>query len=201
VGRPTAFLDRDGTVNVKAPEGDYITAPDQVRLLPAAAAAVRRLNDLDALVVIVTNQRGIALGRMTGDDLAGVHRRLQELLDEQAGAHVDAFFACPHDHGECDCRKPQPGLLQAALSAFPDIDVGRSVLIGDAPSDVAAGERAGVAALQIGRDAPDLNVAVARAVEAGLLVTGAPARGGTGAHTRVGMSAPARVATDEPARA
>lgn len=174
--RPAAFLDRDGTVNVKAPEGDYITSPDQLRLLPEAAAAVRRLNDLDALVIVVTNQRGIALGRMTGEDLAGVHTRLQELLAEQAGAHVDAFFACPHDHGECDCRKPAPGMLRAALEAFPDIAVDRSVLIGDAPSDVAAGERAGVTALQIGPDAPDLNLAVARAIERGLLASDEPAR-------------------------
>jgi D-glycero-D-manno-heptose 1,7-bisphosphate phosphatase len=174
--RPAAFLDRDGTINVKAPEGDYITAPEQVRLLPAAALAIRRLNDLGALVIVVTNQRGIALGRMTGDDLAGVHRRLEVLLAERAGAHIDAFFTCPHDHGQCECRKPQPGMLRDAMCAFPDIDVDRSVLIGDTPSDVAAGERAGVAALQIGRDAADLGTAVAHAVRDGLLGTSEPAR-------------------------
>ena len=174
--RPAAFLDRDGTINVKAPEGDYVTAPDQVRLLPTAATAVRRLNDHGALVIVVTNQRGIALGRMTGEDLDRVHQRLQDLLSEQAGARVDAFFACPHDHGQCDCRKPQPGMLRAALRVFPDIDVDGSVMIGDAPSDVAAGERAGVAGLQIGRDAPDLDLAVASAIERGLLATTEPAR-------------------------
>ncbi len=174
--RPAAFLDRDGTINVKAPEGDYITAPDLVRLLPAAAAAVRRLNDLGALVLVVTNQRGIALGRMTAGDLAGVHRRLQELLAKEAGAHVDAFFACPHDHGECECRKPQPGMLRDAMCAFPDIDAGRSVLIGDAPSDIAAGERAGLPAVQIGRHAADLGAAVAQAVDRGLLTTTGPSR-------------------------
>jgi D-glycero-D-manno-heptose 1,7-bisphosphate phosphatase len=175
VARPAAFLDRDGTINVKAPEGDYITAPDQVRLLPAAAAAVRRLNDLGALVIVVTNQRGIALGRMTGEDLTGVHERLQALLAEQAGAHIDAFFACPHDRGQCECRKPEPGMLRDAMHAFPDIDAGRSVLIGDAPSDVAAGQRAGLAALQIGRDAADLSAAVTRAVDNGLLAISEPA--------------------------
>jgi D-glycero-D-manno-heptose 1,7-bisphosphate phosphatase len=178
--RGAAFLDRDGTINVKAPEGDYITAPEQVRLLPGAAAAVRRLNDLGALVVVVTNQRGISLGRMTAGDVQDVHARLSGLLAGQAGAHVDAFFVCPHDHGQCDCRKPHPGLLRAAVRRFPKIDVDGSILIGDAPSDVAAGERFGVRSLQLGRDAADLAEAVQYAVRAGMIATAEPVRCGRG---------------------
>jgi D-glycero-D-manno-heptose 1,7-bisphosphate phosphatase len=170
-GRGAAFLDRDGTINVKAPEGDYITAPEQVRLLPGAARAIRQLNDLGALVVVVTNQRGISLGRMTADDLHNVHERLSAMLAARAGARVDAFFFCPHDHGQCDCRKPHPGMLRDAVDHFPEIDLDASVLIGDAPSDVAAAERFGVRSLQLGHGTRDLADAVEHAVRTGMLVT------------------------------
>ena len=159
-GRAAAFLDRDGTINVKAAEGEYVTTPGELRLLPGAADAVRRLNDAGALVVVVSNQRGISLGRMTEGDLAAVHARLSDLLDTAAGGHVDAFMHCPHDVGECDCRKPGIGMLLGALRAFPDIDAARSVLIGDSESDVEAGRRFGVRSLQLGVDAPDLATAV-----------------------------------------
>lgn len=170
--RRALFLDRDGTINVKAPEGDYITAPDQVRLLPGAAAAIRRANAQGALVIVVTNQRGIALGRMTAADLEAVHHRLAQLLAEEAGATIDAFFVCPHDEGTCDCRKPRPGLLQQALRRFPEIDVERSALIGDTPGDVAAGTAAGLRSLQLGVDAADLPAAVRQALDAPLAGSG-----------------------------
>lgn len=159
-GRAAAFLDRDGTINVKAAEGEYVTNPGELRLLPGAADAVRRLNDAGALVVVVSNQRGISLGRMTEGDLAAVHARLSDLLDAAAGGHVDAFMHCPHDVGECDCRKPGIGMLLGAAREFPDIDPARSVLIGDSESDVEAGRRFGVRSLQLGVDAPDLSTAV-----------------------------------------
>ena len=159
-GRAAAFLDRDGTINVKAAEGEYVTTPDELRLLPGAADAVRRLNDAGALVVVVSNQRGISLGRMTEGDLAAVHARLSNLLDAAAGGRIDAFMHCPHDVGECDCRKPGVGMLLSAVRAFPDIDPARSVLIGDSGSDVEAGRRFGVRSLQLGVDAPDLASAV-----------------------------------------
>ncbi len=158
--RIAAFLDRDGTINIKATEGEYVTGPDQVRLLAGAADAIRRLNDAGALVVVVTNQRGIALGRMSERDLVAVHQRLQELLADTAGGHVDAFMFCPHDVGECNCRKPGTGMLSRAQRRFPDIDMARSVLIGDTQSDVEAGKRFGVRTLLLGVDAPDLAGAV-----------------------------------------
>ena len=165
----TAFLDRDGTINEKPEEGDYVTAPAGLRLLPGAADAVRALNDAGVFVVVVTNQRGIALGVMSHQDLAEVHQKLQEDLRSEAGAHVDAFFYCPHDRGTCDCRKPEPGLLLRAAERFPSIDLGHAVLVGDAASDVEAGRRAGVATrLQIGVDVASLKEA-AELVLAGAL--------------------------------
>jgi D-glycero-D-manno-heptose 1,7-bisphosphate phosphatase len=159
-GRAAAFLDRDGTINVKAADGEYVTQPEEVRLLPGAADAIRRLNDVGALVVVVSNQRGISLGRMTEVDLAAVHAHLADLLDAATGGCVDAFMHCPHDINECDCRKPGIGMLAAAMRDFPDIDPARSVLIGDSRSDVEAGRRFGVRSLQLGVDAPDLATAV-----------------------------------------
>src|SRR5947208_839632 len=100
---PTAvLLDRDGTINVKAPEGDYITRARDVELLPGAAAAVRALNGAAIPVAVVTNQRGIALGRMDEDDLTAVNDRLRELLRAE-GAVLGPIYHCPHDVGVCRC--------------------------------------------------------------------------------------------------
>lgn len=157
-GVEAAFLDRDGTINVKAPEGAYIERPEDVVLLPGAAEAVRELNDRGIPVLVVTNQRGIALGRMTEEDLAAVHRRLDELLAAE-GARVDAYYHCPHDRDTCDCRKPGTAMLVQAAREH-GIDLSRSVMIGDAASDVEAGRRAGARTVWLGRDATSLREAV-----------------------------------------
>jgi D-glycero-D-manno-heptose 1,7-bisphosphate phosphatase len=131
-----AFLDRDGTINVKAPEGRYITAPAQFRFLPGAEDAIRRLAAAGWLVVVVTNQRGVALGRMTMADVDAIHARMAHLP-------IAGVFVCPHDRGECDCRKPGTGLFRQAKERFPGIDFERSLVIGDAESDMAAGRAIG----------------------------------------------------------
>ncbi len=159
--RPAAaFLDRDGTINVKAPEGEYIETPDALVLLPGAAEAIRALNDAGVPVAVVTNQRGIALGRMTGEDLDRVHARLDALLADAAGARVDRYYACPHDKDSCDCRKPRPGMLLRAARDL-GIDPRDAVMIGDAPSDEEAGRRAGARTIRLGYDAATLRDAVA----------------------------------------
>jgi D-glycero-D-manno-heptose 1,7-bisphosphate phosphatase len=146
-----AFLDRDGTINVKAPEGDYITSPDELTMLPGAGAAVARLNAAGIPVVVVTNQRGVALGRMTSDDVAAVHRRLDELLAAD-DAHVDAYFFCPHDKAACDCRKPQIGMFEQAASRLGLEGFTGTAMVGDAASDVEAGKRIGARTVQIRHD-------------------------------------------------
>ena len=147
--RWTAFLDRDGTLNVKAPEGDYVKGPEELELLPGAAEAVALLNREGLRVVVVTNQRGVARGLMTLEDVAAVHAALERGL-AAAGAHLDAIFFCPHERGECDCRKPGTGLFEQAREAEPDIDFSRSVMVGDAPSDVEAGRAAGMLTVGLG---------------------------------------------------
>jgi len=102
----TVFLDRDGTINVKAPEGDYVKSWDEFEFLPGAVDAIRALHESGRRVVVVTNQRGIARGRMTEDDLADIHERMLEAIGPGV---VAAVYHCPHDDGQCDCRKPRPG--------------------------------------------------------------------------------------------
>ncbi len=160
-----AFLDRDGTLNKKAPEGDYIKRPEEVAVLPGTAEAVRRLNEAGVGVIVVTNQRGIALGRMSESDLEEVHAEVSAQLWAANGARIDAFFHCPHDIGECDCRKPGTGMFRQAVKRFPWIEVSQSVMIGDGDRDVEAGMAMGMRTVQLGVDAPDLNAALDHLLE------------------------------------
>ncbi|MDX6519553.1 MAG: D-glycero-D-manno-heptose 1,7-bisphosphate phosphatase [Gaiellales bacterium] len=139
----TAFLDRDGTINQKAPEGEYVTSPAQFHYLPGAEDAIRLLADAGWRVVVVTNQRGIALGRMTAAAVDEIHRHMLELP-------IAAVYVCPHEKGVCDCRKPGTGLFLDAQRDFPEIDFGRSVVIGDAPSDLGAGDALGCRTILVG---------------------------------------------------
>jgi histidinol-phosphate phosphatase family protein len=159
-----AFLDRDGTINRQAPEADYVKRAGEVSLLPGAAEAIRRLNDAAVPAIVVTNQRGIALRRMTERDLEAVHLELAAQLEAAAGARIDAFFHCPHDIGECDCRKPATGMFRQALARFPWIDLARSVMIGDSETDVEAGRAMEMRTVQLAVDAVDLRHAVDRLV-------------------------------------
>ncbi len=143
-----ALIDRDGTINVKAPDGAYITDPDDLELLPGAGRAVAQIGAAGIPVVVVTNQRGIALGHMTEDDLAAVHTRMDKLLAGH-GAIVRAYLYCPHDRDTCACRKPGTLLLERARDLLGLPDLGAAVMIGDALSDVEAGRRAGARAIRV----------------------------------------------------
>lgn len=142
------FLDRDGTLNVKPPDGEYIERPEALELLPGAAEAVRMLNDRGLWTGVVTNQRGVALGRMSTEDLDAVHGRLRHLLRLE-GAFVNAIYACPHQIGTCACRKPHPGLLLKARSEHPALDFARAAIVGDSSSDVQAGRQLGLTTVLI----------------------------------------------------
>jgi len=139
----TVFLDRDGVLNEKMPEHRYVTRWEEFRVLPGVPEAVRRLNDAGLRVVVVSNQRGIAKGLYTAADLESIHAKFQQLL-EREGAHIDAFFICPHEADECNCRKPLPGLFQQAVARFPEITAATSVMIGDSNVDIEFGYRLGI---------------------------------------------------------
>jgi D-glycero-D-manno-heptose 1,7-bisphosphate phosphatase len=147
----TVFLDRDGTLNVKAPEGSYVRRPEQLTLLPGAAEAVAELNRAGLRTVLVTNQRWLAGPDARFADYTATHARLVQLL-AQHGARLDAAYHCPHERGTCRCRKPGPGMLERAAVEL-GVDLGRSVIIGDAESDLAAGRAAGVGTVLIGGSA------------------------------------------------
>ncbi len=138
----TVFLDRDGTINRKAPVGDYVKSPAEFEFLPGAVAAVRELSRAGLRIIVVTNQRGIALGRMTEDDLERIHQHMLTSLAAE-DARVDRIYHCPHERGQCRCRKPDIGMLLKAQSDFPGIDFARSVIVGDSVCDVEAGRRVG----------------------------------------------------------
>jgi D-glycero-D-manno-heptose 1,7-bisphosphate phosphatase len=142
--RPTAFLDRDGTINVKAPEGEYVTSWDGFAFLPGAEQAIRLLADAGWRVVVVTNQRGVALGRMTMADVDDIHRRMREAVP------LDGVYVCPHERDTCDCRKPGTGLFRQAMRDDPGIDPGSSVVIGDSESDIRAGRAFGARTIKVG---------------------------------------------------
>jgi histidinol-phosphate phosphatase family protein len=133
--KPTAFLDRDGTLNR---EVGFVTSPAALEVLPGVRAAVQRLHDAGFRIVVVTNQSGIARGLYTQRDLAAVHARLHEAL----GWLPSAYLHCPHhpdgDHGyggPCPCRKPGPGLLHQA-SELLGVGFAGGVLVGDSARDV-----------------------------------------------------------------
>jgi D-glycero-D-manno-heptose 1,7-bisphosphate phosphatase len=142
----TVFLDRDGVINRKAPDGDYIKSVSELELLPGVVDAVSLLQRAELRLVIVTNQRGIALGRMSAEAVAELHRDLGSRL----GLAVDRIYVCPHGHGECHCRKPEPGLLEQARADTPEIDFARSAVVGDSPSDVELARRVGALAIGVG---------------------------------------------------
>jgi len=140
------FLDRDGTIIA---DRGFVHKKEDVELLPGAARAIRMANQAGFLVVVVTNQSGVARGYFTEEDVQALNQYLAEIL-AQEGAHIDAFYYCPH-HPEapvktyrkvCSCRKPQPGLILKAAREL-NIDLTQSWMMGDSPRDVEAGKRAG----------------------------------------------------------
>lgn len=141
------FLDRDGTL---IDELGFLARPEELRLYPWAAAAVRRLNEAGLAAIVVTNQSGIARGLFGERELAAIHARLAEELAQQ-GAHLDDVLHCPHHPTEgqpplrcvCACRKPAPGLVLEAARRH-GLDLARSWMIGDSRRDLECGARAGL---------------------------------------------------------
>lgn len=146
------LLDRDGTLNVRVPDG-YVTSPDGLIMLAGAAEAVARFTRAGCRTVLVTNQRAIARGLMSVADLDAIHHRLGQAL-AAAGGRLDAIATCPHEVGECGCRKPLDGLFREALARSPWARPGRCLMIGDMPSDLIPAEALGIPTLRVGPDQP-----------------------------------------------
>jgi D-glycero-D-manno-heptose 1,7-bisphosphate phosphatase len=151
-GLTAVFLDRDGVINRKAPEGRYVTSWDEFAFLPGALEGLRLLAGSDLIIAVVTNQRGIARGMLTGAVLEDIHRRMRAEI-AAAGGRVDAIYHCPHDVG-CHCRKPEVGMFEAAAAQF-DLVLAQTAVIGDQPSDMLAARRIGALPIGIGAEAGD----------------------------------------------
>lgn len=140
------FLDRDGTINE---EVGYLDSLEKLRLIPGAGEAIRRINRSGMKAVIISNQSGVARGYFDEAFVESVHERIRTLLHEH-GARIDGFYWCPHHPTEgtgayriaCDCRKPQAGLLLKAAAEL-GIDLHRSYMVGDMPTDIEAAHTAG----------------------------------------------------------
>jgi D-glycero-D-manno-heptose 1,7-bisphosphate phosphatase len=142
------FLDRDGVINRKAPEGRYITRQEEFQFLPKVAEAISSLKQAGFKVSVVTNQRCLAKGLMTERDLKSMHEWMCGVL-AMSGASLDDIYYCPHEEfPRCDCRKPEPGMLLKGAREH-EIDLGASWMIGDSDSDMEAGRRAGCRTAQV----------------------------------------------------
>lgn len=140
MSRPAAFLDRDGVINE---DRGYVHHSEEFVLLPGAVDGLRRLQALGYALVVITNQSGIGRGYFDEAAYQALTADLQGRLARE-GVTLAGVYHCPHlDTAECDCRKPAPGLIRRAVAEL-DLDVAASVLVGDKPSDVAAGRAAGV---------------------------------------------------------
>lgn len=147
------LLDRDG---VLIADVGHLTSPDQIRVLPRVPEALRRLRAAGWRLIVATNQSVVARGRITEAQLREIHRVLLEALRAR-GAEIDAVYYCPHHPAgavaeyrrACDCRKPGPGMLLRAAREWR-LDLSQSVVVGDAPSDIEAGRRAGCRTVLIG---------------------------------------------------
>jgi len=140
--RKTIFLDRDGLINRCAAPHCYICKWEDFEFLPGAIEAISRFNAAGYLVLLVTNQRGVARGMLTQDALEALHGAMCSEL-EASGARIDHIYVCPHETGTCTCRKPGIGMFQMAERDYA-IDKSRSWMIGDSQTDILAGRRYGV---------------------------------------------------------
>jgi D-glycero-D-manno-heptose 1,7-bisphosphate phosphatase len=148
--RRAVFLDRDGTINE---EVGYLSNPEEFVLIDGSAEAVLKLNQAGLLVVVVSNQSGVARGYFTEDDVKRVNEKMTEEL-EKVGARLDAIYYCPHHsefgdekyRAECNCRKPMPGMVEEAKRKF-DIDVSRSFVVGDHAGDIELAHNVGASSI------------------------------------------------------
>jgi D-glycero-D-manno-heptose 1,7-bisphosphate phosphatase len=153
--KTAVFLDRDDTL---IRDRIYLSDPEEVELLPGAGEAVCMLNKLGIPAIVVTNQSGIARGRLDVETLDAIHARMKSLLSLE-DAFLDAIYYCPH-HPEgiieeyrivCSCRKPKPGLLLEAAGTF-GLDLGLCYMVGDKPADIEVIHRVGGKGILVGKN-------------------------------------------------
>ena len=144
----TLFLDRDGVINVKL-DGRYVKNTDDFEFMIGAETAISKLSKMFNRILIITNQQGIAKGIMSDNDLGVLHDYMLLELKKYGGV-INKIYYCPHLASEsCNCRKPNPGMIQQAIIDFPEIIVEGSYLIGDSDTDILAGNKMGLITVKV----------------------------------------------------
>ncbi|MSU55012.1 MAG: HAD family hydrolase [Candidatus Taylorbacteria bacterium] len=135
--KKAVFFDRDGVLNKKASEHDYVKKHEEFFWINGVKELIKKINDLGFLVVVISNQRGIARGLVTSGFVDELHARMNRDLEE-IDAHIDGFYYCPHDHEDkCLCRKPKSGMFLTAAKEL-DINLSESFAVGDSVTDTEA---------------------------------------------------------------
>ena len=150
------FLDRDGVLNRE--RGEYTYLAKDFELLPDVSSALKLVQEKGFLLIVVSNQGGIAKGLYTHSQVEGLHSLMASKLSE-SGIYLDEFYYCPHHDaiGKCICRKPNSLMLEKAIARF-DIDVNESVFIGDSNRDVEAAEKVGVKGILVDSNSSFLKI-------------------------------------------
>jgi D-glycero-D-manno-heptose 1,7-bisphosphate phosphatase len=155
---PTVILDRDGVLNQRPLQAQYVRTTNEFKWLPGAKEALRLFKEAGYRVIVVSNQAGIARGAMTESDLTHIHERMKSEAVE-AGGQIEAIYYCPHDWGDdCECRKPKAGMLFQAQRDF-SLDLSRTLFVGDDERDAQAAEAAGAPAALVSDRTTLLDVA------------------------------------------
>ena len=146
--RRAVFLDRDGVVNKSVPRlHTHYGSPrhfNELVLMPGVREAIDLIKEMNFLIVVVTNQPEVARGLLAADELDAMHSYISRALP------IDDIFVCPHDdEAGCECRKPKPGMLLVAAEKW-DIDLSRSFLVGDRPTDMGAAHAVGAQGILVG---------------------------------------------------
>jgi len=143
------FLDRDGIINEH--RDDYVKNLNELKILPNAAKAIKKLNDLNYLVIIITNQSVVNRRIITERNLSEINNLILKQMAD-SGAKIDSIYYCPHTPEQnCTCRKPKPGLILQAIKDY-NLDNSKCLMIGDSESDIQAAKQANIQSLKMVRD-------------------------------------------------
>ena len=153
----TLFLDRDGTINRRIVDG-YVRSWEEFEFLPGVLEAMYRFSSLFENIIVVTNQQGIGREIMTHEELAQIHANMVDVIKENQG-RIDQIYYCPQlKIFNPLCRKPNPGMAIQAQEDFPSIQYERSIMVGDADSDILFGKNLGMLTVRINDPDNQINV-------------------------------------------
>lgn len=152
----TLFLDRDGVINHEK-KADYIRNWSEFKFYDGVTEAVRIFADIFGTIVMVTNQRGIGKGLMTVEDLTNIHTKMIDEITASSG-RIDKIYFCTSMDNDCYERKPNPGMAYQVQHDFPSINLSKSIMIGNKPSDMQFGKNAGMYTIFVETTNPEVSM-------------------------------------------